>query len=316
MATITAREGKNGTRYTAQIRCKKNGKIIYSESETFDKKRLAEEWARRREAELAQPSTIEKIRHRGITVKQVLEWYRDDFDGATKFGRSKLSHINYLINHPELSELDALELTSAQLVAHARSRQRVDKVVPATINNDLVWLSNAFRAVRIGRNIPLEQQVVADAMFLCRKEGIIGKSKSRDRRPTIDELERLLTYFEGQRRGHIPMVDVVMFAIFSTRRQDEVCSIRWEDLDKKRKRVLVRDMKHPREKIDTWCFLPNRAWTIIERQAQQSDCIFPYSGKSVSIAFTRACRMLGIQDLRFHDLRHYAESRIIPSLAA
>lgn len=322
MATITARKGKKGTRYTAQIRLREKGKIIYTESETFDKRRLAEQWAKRRETELAQPTTLEKARHRGITIKQVLEWYRDDFDGLSKFGRSKLSHINYLINHPEFCELDALSLTSSQLVAHATRRQRVDKAMPATINNDFIWLSNAFRAVRIGRNIPLEQQVVDDAMFLCRKEGIIGKSKARERRPTREELEQLLTYFEGQRRGHIPMVDVLLFALFSTRRQDEICRIRWADLDEERRRVLVRDMKHPREKVDTWCFLSDRAWAIIQRQNRDKEFIFPFNGKSISTAFTRACKLLGIEDLRFHDLRHEGASHLfelgwdIPRVAA
>jgi len=308
MATINARKGKSGTRYTVQIRRKVKGKIIHTESKTFSRKRQAEQWAKQREAELTQAASLATIRHGGLAIKQVLEWYREDFDGATKFGRSKLSHINYLINHPVLSAMDALSVTAADLVAHAKQRQWVDKALPATINNDLVWLSNAFRAIRIGRNIPLDQQVVADAMFLCRKEGIIGKSTARDRRPTRDELNQLLTYFEGQRRGHIPMVEVVLFALFSTRRQNEICRLRWEDLDHERRRVLVRGMKHPRENIDTWCFLPDRAWAIIERQVQQGECIFPYNGKSVSIAFTRACKLLGIEDLRFHDLRHEAAS--------
>lgn len=90
MATITARKGKNGTRYTAQNRRREKGKIIYTESETFDRRRLAEQLAKRREAELEQPAALEKIRHRGVSIKQMLEWYRDDFDGLTKFGRSKL----------------------------------------------------------------------------------------------------------------------------------------------------------------------------------------------------------------------------------
>ena len=38
--------------------------------------------------------------------------------------------------------------------------------------------------------------------------------------------------------------------------------------------------------------------------------IFPYNGKSVGAAFRRACRELGIEDLRFHDLRHETASRL------
>jgi len=50
--------------------------------------------------------------------------------------------------------------------------------------------------------------------------------------------------------------------------------------------------------------------------------IFPYSTDAISAAFTRACKILGIEDLRFHDLRHEGISRLfemgrtIPQAAA
>jgi integrase len=50
--------------------------------------------------------------------------------------------------------------------------------------------------------------------------------------------------------------------------------------------------------------------------------IFPYSTDAISAAFTRACKILGIKDLRFHDLRHEGISRLfeigrtIPQVAA
>lgn len=308
MATITSRKRKNGTKYTAQIRLKCNGKVVHTESETFGKKFLANDWAARRESELKLPGVLEQVRHEGLTVKQVLEWYRDDFDGLSKFGRSKLSHINFLINHPTFCELDAINLTSSQLVAHIAERRR-EGAGAATVNNDVIWLCNAFRAVRIGRNIPLDLQVIDDASFLCRKEKLVAKSRKRDRRPLLGELEALLDYFnERDGRATIPMLEITLFALFSSRRQDEICRIQWVDLDKENRRVLVRNMKHPREKTDTWVFLTDAAWSIIQRQPEISNKIFPYSGRSVGAAFTRACHFLEIDDLHFHDLRHECTS--------
>jgi hypothetical protein len=52
------------------------------------------------------------------------------------------------------------------------------------------------------------------------------------------------------------------------------------------------------------------AWALVTAQPKTSEYIFPYDPKSVGAAFTRACRLLGIQDLRFHDLRHEATSRL------
>jgi|TARA_R110000782_G_scaffold256548_1_gene345599 integrase len=104
------------------------------------------------------------------------------------------------------------------------------------------------------------------------------------------------------------MVEVMLFALFSSRRQDEICRIQWSDLDEENRRVLVRGMKHPREKTDTWVFLTGFAWNVIQRQPKTEKEIFPYNGKSISAAFTRACHFLEIDDLRFHDLRHECAS--------
>jgi hypothetical protein len=55
MGTIQTRRRKDGTAgYTASIRIKQKGLVIHSETETFDRKQHAQEWMRRREAELDQ----------------------------------------------------------------------------------------------------------------------------------------------------------------------------------------------------------------------------------------------------------------------
>lgn len=139
--------------------------------------------------------------------------------------------------------------------------------------------------------------------------GLISKSKERNRRPTLEELDKLIEfYFEMKARGNntISMAKLIAFALFSTRRQDEICRNRWEDLDESRQAVLVRDMKNPGQKIgnDVWCHLPDEAWAIQHSMPKVEREIFPYNSKSLSASFTRACPMLGIEDLHFHDLRH------------
>lgn len=50
--------------------------------------------------------------------------------------------------------------------------------------------------------------------------------------------------------------------------------------------------------------------------------VFPYNSDTISTAFTRACKVLDIKDLRFHDLRHEGVTRLfelgssIPQVAA
>jgi integrase len=46
------------------------------------------------------------------------------------------------------------------------------------------------------------------------------------------------------------------------------------------------------------------------RMRRKDERIFPYDNATVSTAFTRACKVLGIVDLHFHDLRHEGISRL------
>jgi integrase len=74
----------------------------------------------------------------------------------------------------------------------------------------------------------------------------------------------------------------------------------------------VRDAKHPTSKDGNhrrFKYTPE-AWAIVESQPRTSAYIFPYDPKSIGAAFTRACHVLGIEDLRFHDLRHEATSQL------
>lgn len=77
-----------------------------------------------------------------------------------------------------------------------------------------------------------------------------------------------MTHFEDRHlRGRsLPMRRVVAFAIFSTRRQEEILTIRWADLEPAR--VLVREMKHPEDKMgnDTWCELVPEAERIVRNR--------------------------------------------------
>ena len=120
------------------------------------------------------------------------------------------------------------------------------------------------------------------------------------------------------------MHKVIVFTLFSTRRPAEITRLTWDDFQKQHKRILVRDMKHPGEKLgnDTWVDLPDEAIGIIDSMPKHKSEIFPYSPDGITANFTRACKLIGIEDLHLHDLRHDGISRLfemgwnIPHVAA
>lgn len=215
-------------------------------------------------------------------------------------------------------------ITSADWVAVARSL----KVQPQTVANYLSHIGAVYRLAKPAWGYPPDPAVVQDAITASKALGLVAKSAQRDRRPTLDELDRLLSHFErSRRRGAMPMAEIMVYALFSCRRLEEIARQTFEDLDEAHAEIWVRDMKHPGEKDgnDVRCTLTPEALAIIKRRKEagsSSGLIFPYNHRSISSNFTRHCKVLGIEDLHFHDLRHEGISRLfefgwtIPQVAA
>ncbi len=70
-------------------------------------------------------------------------------------------------------------------------------------------------------------------------------------------------------------------------------------------RILVWDMKHPREKVgnDVWGILHPRAMAIIDLMPGVDEFIFPYDARIIGNQFRKARNWAGV-DIRLHDLRH------------
>lgn len=92
----------------------------------------------------------------------------------------------------------------------------------------------------------------------------------------------------------------------------EVCKLRWEDLNQEHKTILVRDRKAPRKKEGNHMIVPllGESFEIALKQPNKGDLIFPYNSRSVSAGFQRVRNELGIEDLRYHDLRREGASRL------
>jgi integrase len=307
MGTIVQRKRGDGTvGYMAQVRVKQKGKVVHAETKTFDRKQAANAWVARRETELREPGALERIKAVDPALGEVIERYVDESRRA--MGRTK-TQVLRTIKTFDIAEMKCSAITSADIVSFAQSL----KVAPQTVSNYLSHLAAIFAVARPAWGYPLDQQVMKDAFGVAKRLGITAKRRQRERRPTLAELDGILKHFgtvKARRPNAIPMQKIIPFAIFSTRRQEEIVRIRWDDYDGNR--VMVRDMKHPGDKLgnDVWCDLPPEASAIIESMPRRNERIFPYSTDAISAAFTRACKMLAIEDLHFHDLRHEGVSRL------
>jgi integrase len=311
MGTISARKRKDGsTSYTAQILRKKGGSIVHREAKTFDRKREADAWIRFREAELDRPGALERVSAKKFTLADAIDRYNDE---KKEIGRTKAQVLD-TIKSFAIADMECSRIRSDDIVSFAQELLSGDRQ-PQTVSNYISHLAAIFRIARPAWGLPLDHSAMRDAQVVLRDLGATSKSKKRDRRPTLAELELIMQHFVDRKTRapqSSPMHKIVAFAIYSTRRQEEISRITWADLDVPHGRILVRDMKHPGQKKgnDVWVELPPEAIRIIESMPRNKDRIFPYGTDAISAAFTRACQFLHIDDLHFHDLRHEGVSRL------
>jgi len=310
MGSIAPRKRKDGTTgYTAQIVLKKDGAVVHREARTFDRRQAAATWLEKREAELKAPGGIERARHRGATLADAIDKYVDQ--SLKDMGRTKAQVLRAIRESP-IAAMAAADVGSVEIVEFATSLGETRS--PSTVANYLSHLSAVFSIAEAAWRIPLNRQAMRDAQAVLKRLGSVAKSTARKRRPTLDELNRLMEHFAAKEawRPMMPMTRIVLFALFSTRREAEISRLMAADYDREGSRVLVRDMKHPGDKIgnDQWCELPPEAVRIINAMPESPDGrLFPYGRHGISANFTRACQMLEIEDLHFHDLRHEGISR-------
>jgi integrase len=327
MGTIVARRSKSGgVRHTAQIRVKRDGVLVHTESQTFGTAALAKEWIRRREAELEGQRARGEAVGKRMTIGEMVTWYEGRERPEEPWGRTKKADLLRL-KLGALADKRADRMGASDFIDYIDSRRDAG-AGPATAGNDVIWLRQVFKSVAAKLRVPVPLQALEDASEFLRQERTIAKPKTRERRLKAahgdyrGEEAIILAFMDG-RRGALPMGDIVRFALASARRMEEITRLQWADLEPAKRTALLRDVKHPRKKIGNHKHfrMSEAAWAIIERQPKRhvvnSDGtttevprIFPFNTDAIGAAFTRGMKVLGIEDLHFHDLRHEATSRL------
>ncbi len=262
-----------------------------------------------------------------FSVAWALQWYIEAMNGwsgkrpVKPLGTSHEYTLRRLQSSP-IGKIDARKLTEEDVISHCE--MRIKDVCAATINQDVGYLHGALKYVRAapGGCKQIVAHVVPDVRPFLVKNGYIGKSTPRTRVPTDAELEILLAEAakppkKANKSRIYAMPDMIAFALVSSRRIGEICSIthsdvKWDNLDDKGNPAptyTVRNMKHPtrRDLCKTFPLFPELA-EIISRQLRTpgEDRIFPFRKQSVGARYTRMKARLGIENLHFHDNRREA----------
>lgn len=294
---------KVGDKWRAQVR-RRNHKPA---TKTFRTRAEAAEWARGLEASM-DADAVPKAAALFKVGDLIREYRRMREDGARAIDPT--TNTSYMLQHLEddLGHESVTGLTPARLVQWAGVR-KTEGAGPWTVNQELSALGTVLRHVASFSNLQLPD-VTGQARPLLLHLQLIGAGNRRTRRPSEDELLAVLAYVEQYSKVTADAMRVA--AITGLRRGELVTKLRWSEIDDKARAVLIRQRKHPRrvEARDEWVPLLGDSWAIVQRQLRTDDRVFPISPEKISDLFTAATRALSIPDLRLHDLRHLASSKL------
>ena len=239
MATIV----KRGPRWRAQVRRIGHNTL----SKTFAARADAMAWARDIEGKIDKGQSVEPGRR--ITFAELMTAYREQLLASKGIGRSKAQALDKLMKL--LGPRRLVELKTTAFLEFCRAREN-EGAGPATILQDLTHIGTVLRhgGALIGAEHAVETCITAldAARRTLRHSGRVANPEERDRRPTDDELAKLIAYWSPNPRQTIPMIDLTLFAVATAMRLGEIVGLQWENLDEANRTIVIRERKHPTKK--------------------------------------------------------------------
>lgn len=277
--------------YQWQVKIRRKG--YPQQSKTFESEDEAKKWARMIESEMDRGVFVCQAEAEKTTLEEALKRYKKEITPDKKGKKQEESRINVLSR----SSLAPRYLASIRGTDIAKYRdERLENRSPITVNNELILLSHLYTVARKEWGMEGLRNPVTDIRKPKQPSG-------RDRRLQPGEEEKLLKHALPNLK---PMI---VIALETAMRLGELVTLRWENV-----RLAKRIAYLPETKNGAARTVPLSTRAIAEFKAlprRIDGRIFGYSTNySGSHAFSSLVKKLGIKDLRFHDLRHEATSRL------
>lgn len=284
---------RRGDKWQAQVR-RKSG---FQRTATFTSRKDAERWARSAEIE------AERF-HAGLSagsicdepLVELLERYR-----ATILPLKRSAYQEgYILNSLGRQAFAKLPIARIRPEHIARFRdERLAEVSASTLNRTLVVLSHVFETARTEWGFEQLENPVSK----IRKP---TPNPSRTRRLSEDEERCLIAALTTSRNPVI--LPLTLFALETGMRLSEMLGLGWKDVNFERRMVELVLTKNGRGRHVP---LSGRALQLLHDR-READPIGPFlsTPSAVKQAWRRSVRRAGLEDLRFHDLRHEAISRL------
>lgn len=265
------------------------------QTKTFAKEADARRWAIIIESEMERGVFVSRTEAEGTLVKDILARYETEVLPSKRGAPSDKSRLKTL--KEAFGDYRLASLNSSQ-VAKFRD-QRLKAVGPQSVIHEINLLNRVLKAASIDWGIHLPNGLPTAQV---RKP---SKPRGRDRRVTDAEIESILKATES-----VELSTVIVLALETGLRRGELALLTWNEIDLEKKTAHI-----PKTKTDVPRTVPlsTKAITALKNLKNDRDGpVFKLKPESMSQSFERACEThrANVADLRFHDLRHEATSRL------
>jgi Site-specific recombinase XerD len=184
----------------------------------------------------------------------------------------------------------------AKDIADFRKDREQEGVKPNTIRLDFALLSRLFNYARSDWGM----ESLSNPVELTTKPKV---GKGRERRLEEGEEEKLLESAAPNLRP------IILFALATAMRREEIASLEWKRVNLRERYLVLTDTKNTETRTVP---LSEDALSILKNLPRKihSDNVFSMSASAITQAMEKARNDAGLTDLKFHDLRHEAISRL------
>lgn len=276
---------KDGKRWRAEVR--KSGQY---HSKTFPSKMQARAWA-----DDVESSIHKSIGKSDYTLKDALGKFLREVSVKRKGHRQEKVFLIRLMER----EL-ASETFKSVTPAHIKEWRdfRLKEVSAATVNREMNVLSAVFQTAVVEWEWTTENVV--------RGVSRPKKPQPRDRRPTADEIDRIvmaLGYDDEVTTKQHEVAVAFLLAIETAMRLGEICGIRKEHILLNARYVVLPDTKNGTSRSVP---LSKKAVELLKKLPNG----FSVSAGSATTLFIKACKRAKVEGLTFHDSRREALTRL------
>ncbi len=278
----------------------------------FKKKREAEAELAKRVSLIAEGRYLDVKKEYTTTLGELIEKYKKNFQHQVSFGNWKRfcleNYKDYFGENTRLATIRYVDLETYRNHLRTKPTKNGKVRTHATINKEMSVLRHMF-------NKAVEWEMLDKSPFERGKTLVVKENNSRLRYLSEEEIERLLT--ECKKQKHL--YRIVFYALNTGMRRGEILSLQWDQV--RNGFIYLRKTKtnEPRQ-IPINADLAGMLKEIRREQELRTKYVFTYKAgrespavsiKRIDRAFKAALRRAGIENFRFHDLRHTFASHMV-----